>query len=227
MRTSTVVLVCILAAAEFAPGVAGEVVADGEFGFRLTIPDGFVKVPDKVQGDVLYAFMRPPAGDAKMGTVILVSRLRGVLGREKIAKQMAAKNPQIAVLEERWQEFDIEVFRVPEQVGDLKVVTFNAQVPLKPEAVQIGVFGEATRDNELRDLLQSLLSERDGETNWLTMQEREQRIAAGVTQLALCCSGAGFVTFGALVAAGLLIWRAVRKPKAKGNAGGKGSEPRQ
>ncbi|WP_161967505.1 hypothetical protein [Fimbriiglobus ruber] len=109
-------------------GYAGETVANPQLGFRLSVPDGFVREPERVQGQVVYAFQRPPEGEQKVGTFIVVSRLGGVIGREKLdPKVIASKNPQVSLTSERWKAFDIEVFRVPEQSGELQLLTFNTQ----------------------------------------------------------------------------------------------------
>jgi hypothetical protein len=159
------------------PLVASEWVYDPEFQFGFSVPDGFVKDHESEQGKVLFAFQRRPIGNEKMGRFILVSRLGGVLGREKIdSKEAASINPQVTIMTEKWKGFDIDVFRVPTQVGNLQLLTFNAQVPLTPEAVQIGVSGEAASENELRSELRSVLGSLKGQTNWLNTEQRFRRI---------------------------------------------------
>jgi hypothetical protein len=123
---------------------------------------------------------------------------------------VASKNPQATVIAEKWKEFEIEVFRDPEQVQDLRLLTFNAQVPLKPEAVQITVIGEASREDQLRAVLQSVLSNLDGQTNWLNTQQRVTRLAEGLTRLA--------ITVGVLVAIAVVVWRWVRRRGSRGRA---------
>jgi len=193
-------------------GYAGETVAHPQLGFRLSAPDGFAQDPERVQGQVVYAFQRPPEGEQKVGVFIVVSRLGGVLGREKLdPKAMASKSPQVTLVTEKWQDFDIEVFRVPEQVGELQLLTFNAQVPLKPEAVQVAVIGEASREAELRSTLRSVLGSLDGQTNWLNTEQRVGRAAEGLTRLA--------ITVGVLTLLAVVVWRAIRRRrKGRGRA---------
>jgi len=195
----------------FAPaGYSGETVAHPQLGLRLTVPDGFAQDPERVQKQVVYAFQRPPEGQQKFGVFIVVSRLGGVLGREKLdPKGIASKNPHVTLTTEKWKDFDIDVFRVPEQAGELRLLTFNAQVPLKPEAVQVSVIGEASREAELRGTLQSVLSNLDGQTNWLNTEQRVSRLAEGLTGLAIAA--------GALVVIAVVIWRAVHgRKKSRG-----------
>jgi hypothetical protein len=90
-----------------------------------------------------------------------------IIGRKKIdAKEVTAKNPQVTLLSEKWRGFDIPVFRVPEEIPGHQFVTFNAQVPLKPEAIQISIGGEAAREEEISGILRSVLDDLEGQTNW-------------------------------------------------------------
>lgn len=194
-------LVIVLA---FASAVyTGETVTHPQLGFRLSVPDGFAQDPERVQKPVIYSFQLPPKGDQKLGVFIVVSRLGGVLGREKLdPKLLASKSPLVTLTTEPWKDFDIEVVRIPEKTGDLQIVTFNAQVPLKPEAVQVAVIGEESRETELRSILRSVLGNLDGQTNWLNTEQRVGRMSRGLGQLA--------GTIGVLTVVGLIIWRATR-----------------
>lgn len=214
MRLLQSVLLSIALAPTAAPLSAGEFVSDPQFGFRLSVPDGFVQDAEKVRGMVVCAFLQPPAAGEKVGTFIVASRLGGVLGRKKIdPKEIAARNPQITIATEKWKEFDIEVFRVPEKTGDCQLLTFNAQVPLKPEAIQIAVIGDAAREEELRSVLRSVLWSLDGQTNWLTTQERIGRFGMGIGQL-LFTIGVLIVGIGVLVVIVGVIVHAIRRKRS-------------
>jgi hypothetical protein len=214
MHSLRFVLLCVACTLAAGPLVADETVSDQQLGFRLTVPDGFVPDPEKIQGKVVCAFHRPPAADQKVGTFILVSRLSGVLGREKIdPKTVTASNPQVTIVTEKWKEFDIEVFRVPEQAGELQLLTFNAQVPLKPEAVQVAVIGDGTKESDLRSVLRSVLGSLDGPTNWLNTEQRAGQLAEGITRLAITVGVVLVIAVGVIVVIAVVVWRAVRKSK--------------
>jgi hypothetical protein len=192
--------------------IAGETISDPQLGFELTVPDGFIQDPSRAQGDIVYVFKREPAGDQKFETLILVTRLKSYLGREKLdPKDVAARSSSVTLTTEKWKDFDIDVFRVPEEMDGMRWLTFNAQVPLKPKAIQIGVAGEAAREEELRMLLRRVLNNLDGPTNWLTNNERSERLATGITKLIIATS----VLAGVSIGIGLIIWQAVRKTKTK------------
>lgn len=194
------------------PLIAGETVSNQQLGFRLTVPDGFVQDPGRVKGNVVCAFQRQPAAGQKMSTFILVTRLGGVLGRKKIdSKEVATRKPQITITTEKWKEFEIEVFRVLERAGDLQLITFNAQVPLKPEAVQIAVIGEAAREIELQSTLRSVLGSLEGSTNWLNTDQRVSKFTEGITRLAITVGVLVILAVGVLAVIAVVVWNAVRK----------------
>jgi hypothetical protein len=213
MRAFVVALAAVAPALAAGALRAGETVSDDKLGLRLTVPDGFARDPARVKGKVIHTFHRPASGKEKFGTFIVVSRLGGLLGREKLdPKEFAAQSPRATLEGEKWKEFDIEVFRVPEEQDGVSVLTFNAQVPLKPEAVQVAVIGDADREDELRGVLRSTLDGLEGETNWLSTRKRVALLTEGVVRLALT------VVVVAVIA--VVIWRVVRKRRA-----GRGRQP--
>jgi hypothetical protein len=212
MRSSRVAILAVLLALLTSTLRAGETVSHKQLGLRLTVPDGFVQTPDHVQGKVIYAFQRPPKEGREVGTLILVSRLGGVLDRKKPdPQQIAAENPQVTFTTEKWKSFDVDVSRVPEQIGEVQTVTFNVLVPLMPEAIQIAVVDEARDEEELRGILRELLANLEGNSNWLTEEERSERLGRGIGKLTCCC----FVVVGFFVIVGGSVWRLVQKPKRK------------
>ncbi len=63
--------------------------------------------------------------------------------------------PNVTIATEEWKGFEINVFRVLWQMGNL--VEFNAQVPLEPEAIQIMVTGDAKNEQDTYAVLRSIL----------------------------------------------------------------------
>jgi hypothetical protein len=209
MRLPLAVVSCVLLSFFPAALKAGEEVWNKELLFHFTVPDGFRPVPAKVQRTILYAFQRPSKDADEPGTLILISRLGGVLDRKRIDPQeVAAKNPQVTVGTEKWKSFEIDVVRVPEQLLGTPWVTYNAQVPLKPEAIQVSVSGRGSEETELKSLLQEVLRDLDGHSNWLTTQERFLRLKHGVRQFM------SFVSpFVVVLVILFLVWRNNRKSR--------------
>jgi hypothetical protein len=189
-----------------APLFAGETVSDQRYGLRFTVPDGFTQDGEKVKGDVLFAFQKLLPGE-NLGRFILVRHLGHVIGREKLdLRLMRARFVGVTIVTENWKDLEIEVTRVPERIADAQLLTFNAQVPLKPEAIQLTVTGEAAREAELRGALRTVLASLEGRSNWLTTEERVDR---GATRLAGMAITLAVVLFFAGV-----VWRAARGRQA-------------
>jgi hypothetical protein len=141
---------------------SGEKIDDRKFGFRLTVPDGFKRYRDREQGDVIYTFATPPP--AAKPLLIQIMRMRGVIGTERLDPKVAAKQAaNIAIVTEHWKSHDVDVLRMPIKVGGKEWVVFQAQIPLKREAVQLGVGGPIANEAESRKLLRSLLGSLEGD----------------------------------------------------------------
>ncbi len=206
MRPHLIVLVAIVLTPSGSALRAGERVTDARLNFRMSIPDGFVPEPDKVQGTTLYVFRRPPGAGERGGIVIAVSRMGGVMSREPVdMREVVAQNPRASALAEKWKAFDIEVVRAPQEIGGMRTVAFVAQVPLTPEAIQVVVSGEESREEEVRGVLRSVLRDLDGQTNWLDDGQRMRRLGETVGTIVLL--------LGAGVTAVILVWRSARKRK--------------
>lgn len=172
--------VCLPSLARCAP----EEVQDANLGFTLRVPDGFKPEKDAVKGKVIHSFSRPPRDDQSMGTMVLVQRMGGVIGRGPIdRKTKAADGGDLQFSTAKWKEFEIEVVRMQEKLEGVPCISLKANVPLKPEAILLIVFGETSREAELRGLLDEMLATLDGDTNWLTGSERGEqwgRVVGGI-----------------------------------------------
>lgn len=174
--------VCVLRA-----GVAGEIIQDERLGIKFVLPDGFISASLLEKGNVEHAYMLPAADGRKLPIIVMFTRLNGVMGREKLDPSKAPRiNPGASLQTEKWKAFEVEAFRVPEQIGDQRTLTFNVQVPIAPQAVQIAVTGEESAEPELRSHLQFILANLEGKTNWLIDGERGDRLSMGFLKLGLC-----------------------------------------
>lgn len=188
---------------------AGQRIQNSQFGFELTVPDGFQPFAAAVRGDVIYAFHKPPARDERLGFFIVISRMKGLLGREKIGpEQLERFGKGVTVHKEHWKlkGLDVDVFRVPESRDGFDVVTFNVQVPLKPEAIQITVSGDLADEAEAQRIVTELRSNLYGQSNWLTTAERVGRLITGLLQFTCCC-------IDPLIAIVVAVVVQMRKPK--------------
>lgn len=137
--------------------------------FSLTIPDGFA--PDaaitRFNPDFSHGFRRPAPDGGPIDTIIIIERMRGVIGRERLDRSKLPAGFRGRVLTARWHGFDVDAIEILENEGGVDTLTINTQVPLKPEAVQVRVVGPAGDAEQLRAFQQKLLSGLRGESNWL------------------------------------------------------------
>lgn len=192
---------------------AAEDVSHPQTGLRLLVPEGFSQDPDRIKGNVIFAFLRPAGGDQKMETLVLIRRLEGVISREKMGKKFAERFPIADTTTEEWKGLDLEVFRVYEREADTRVVGYVTLLPLKPNAVQVEVMGEAGREEELKNLLKSVLGSLDGKSNWLTPEQRVNNLIVSGIQFA--------VIVGAIVMVVVGVRRWVRRREESSAGAGK------
>src|SRR6266481_3918789 len=81
--------------------------------------------------------------------MVAIQDLGGTIGREDLSKK-AGKPQNMSLEKTSWKGFDVDVFRIVENIGGVSLVTFNAQVPLKPKAIQVSVSGPTANDGILR-----------------------------------------------------------------------------
>jgi hypothetical protein len=174
-----IIVSMVLIGVSVTTGVASAVVVeDSELGFRFELPDEFVRVTSEEKGDMVRVLRHDMGGP--IADVVAAERMRGVIGRETPAVPPGSKLSFFTV---RWHSFEIACGRVTEEINGVPCVVFNAQIPLKPEAVQLKIIGPMSEEPRLRLLLSSTLSTFTGATNWLTTEERWQRLAEGAGKL--------------------------------------------
>ncbi len=143
-------------------------VENADFGFSITIPDDFQPDPEvaATNADFIHAFTRADP-DGGLATIIILERMRGRIGREKLDPAKLPPGFKGSVFTARWNDFEIEAIELPELLNGVPTINYNAQVPLKPEAIQVRVVGPQSRQAELRALLDQLLASLQGDSNWL------------------------------------------------------------
>lgn len=162
---------------------AGPTVVDRELRITLTLPDGFERIDcaGLPGNDIRYAFGRR-SGDDNRATVVLIERLRRALGREPLSPADSAAHPDMRVTRAKWKSFDVDVFVTTRTEQGRTFIARIVQVPVAPRAIQLCIIGPPAQDTELAELTQTLLASLDGRSNWLTPEERTERLAEGVTR---------------------------------------------
>lgn len=147
---------------------AGETIVDDDCGFTLTLPDGFNPVPEVVDAtpEIVHAFVLGDPTSEDLQVFLFIEKFRGTIGRERIKPEELPPSFKGRLFMTKWQTFEVEAFEVSEQHGEIEAITYKAQIPLKPAAIQVILVGPADRKSEMKMLLAEILSGLDGESNW-------------------------------------------------------------
>jgi hypothetical protein len=137
-------------------------------GFSLEFPEGFNK-DDSVLSqnpELLFAFSRSNGPDT-LASLIVVEKLKGTIGRERLTSAHLAKGSKARLMTHEWNGFTIDGVELPEPVDGVQYVSFSAQIPLSPHAVQLSVFGPESERTALIQTFERTLGTVKGPTNWI------------------------------------------------------------
>jgi len=206
MKNGLFVLFAALLTPVFA--TAGQRLEDAELGFSLVIPDGFSPAPEllKALPNIVHAYRMSPV-EGKFNTVLMIQRLRGRLGIRGLNPEEKPKDFKGILFSKVWQDHEIDVIEVFENVGTIKTVTFNAQVPLEKEGIQVILVGPAEENGPLVGRLEKILASLQGRSEWDALEARQRE--AGDTLLWVGGINAFFVIGGAV----LLAFLSKRSPR--------------
>lgn len=140
-------------------------VQDSEVGFSFDLPEGYESFPkESMPGGYSHAFLRQTPGE--INRLILISRLRGILPPQQHLSAADVPSATAKLTRFNWRGIEVDGFRVPEKVQGMDYLTFNIQIPLRKQAIQIGIGGPMEAEEQLRKVAKQLLESLDGETNW-------------------------------------------------------------
>ncbi len=172
MRLTLAVLLLVLVAAP----AAESQVSNAELGYSLTLPEGFTDFPEPryTQKDVVGSWSEATPVSANGGVVLLVVRMHGVLPRQAMRQEDVPANTQVVSF--KWKGLDVSGLKTETTQAGQPVFVLVAQVPLKPEAVQLSVAGPGDQAARGQAIMEATLASLQGETNWLTSAERAGRL---------------------------------------------------
>lgn len=164
-------------------GVAllAQIASSTQYGYRFPLPAGFAEFPEAAAANADIVQCWSESTPAPSGALIMcVQRLHGTIGRERVRQQDLPPGAQL--VHYKWRGFDIDGMRTDTAESGNRVVILAAQVPLRAEAVNLIVTGPQDQASRVEAILTATLAAFDGETNWLTSDERSGRLGniAGV-----------------------------------------------
>ena len=199
MRVKSIVAVVSLLAA--VSQSHADTVSDPKLGFTLKLSSEFIPRPDLVgvTPDIVHAFQFGEAREGEIAVLLLIEKLGGVIGRERLKKEGMPPGFNGKLFITMWRGFEIDGFEVPETVNGIDAITYNVQIPLKGEAIQVKLFGPADREETLKPLLRQILDDLDGESNWLSSAAPSAVAESKNYGTILLCLGIGVVVAGLVV----------------------------
>jgi len=137
--------------------------------------------------EIAAAYVDGDPTDEVPDLMLLVEVLPGTISREPLPLSALPESSTVYTL--TWRELELEVVEIPEWVGDQAMINRNVQVPLKPNAIQLRLVGPAERDEEMAELLPSILATVEGPSNWLSGEERAGRLGEAFGKVVLVILG--------------------------------------
>jgi len=138
-------------------------VEDHDIGFSFDLPEDYESFPSTAKPKGFsHAYLRqvPLEGNR----LLLVKPMGGTLPRKRLKPQELPPGKTVFTL--IWRGLEVDAVRVPEKSGNIDYVTFNIQIPLRKQAIQLTFAGPAEVESQVRALAERTLSTLEGETNW-------------------------------------------------------------
>jgi hypothetical protein len=148
---------------------AGDIMVDNAFGFSIGVPKGFIEQPlqKNAPPNIVHAWILDEQKPGQPPTILFIERMRGTIGREHLKREQMPWGFQGRLFTMHWQGFEVDAIEVSERLGDVKYLTYNVQIPLKKEAIQIKLGGPAEQKTEMLKWMEESLDGLRGESNWL------------------------------------------------------------
>jgi len=145
-----------------------QVASNAELGYRFPLPPGFEAfAAGRSQPDVVDCWTD------NVGLVLCVERMHGTLGQEHLKAADLPRGTRLST--QKWKGFDIDVIRTDTVESGSAIIVYAAQVPLRPEAIQLVLAGPTAQAGGAEAILASALAGLEGQTNWLSSSERAGR----------------------------------------------------
>ena len=141
-------------------------VSDSALGFSFEVPPDYAPMPaDKKPASYRHAYLKQDPGKVPMAVVVTTLN-RTFLPFDHLDPKKMPAGSAGSYTRFVWRGLEVDCVRVPESTPLGLYVTFQVQIPLKQEAIQIGFGGPADDEAKVRALADRVLSTLDGPVNW-------------------------------------------------------------
>jgi hypothetical protein len=203
-RYRRVVCALVLGIALTPSSRAAETLTNEEFNFTLSVPNGFIRLPNSA--GAIYTFATSDPQDGVPDVTVSIQSLDAEIGREPL-KRISARLPGARVTPIRWKTFDVELVSYTAEAEGIRVATRSVQLPIKGRAIQIVAASPNDKTREASRAISAFVAGLDGRSNWRTQVEQRERVGYALV--------IGVLAVGVLV---VLVRRANRR-SAPGGAG--------
>lgn len=144
----------------------GDTITDDKFHFSMTIPAELRTDPAlaDTNPNLIHGFRMATPGE--IDTVILLERLHGTIGPKRLDRSNLPAGSTGKIVTMFWQGYQLDATEIPDELSGIPIITYNIRIPLKLEAIQLGVAGSREQREQVRQLAESLLAGLRGESNW-------------------------------------------------------------
>jgi hypothetical protein len=137
---------------------------------KMDLPDGYENVTKAFDGKAVVALRKLDPTNHSIIRFVMLTDLKATIEQNDVSRRQPRPGTAIELV--HWEKFDLPAIKITEDKG----TTFNVQIPFKPHALQLTVFGPNQDEAKLRAELQTILKSADGPTNWMTVEELKASI---------------------------------------------------
>jgi hypothetical protein len=138
--------------------------------FTIEIPEGFKAYDSaKKSPDVTHVFVSDPTGENGGRLVVGIKTRGSMLSSDHEMNRKGLKEtmpPDGELTTKNWRGIPVYTCITHGEKDGIPVVTYQVLVPLKPKAIELAVFGMASKSSAISALVDKLLASLDGQTNW-------------------------------------------------------------
>ena len=135
-------------------------------GFSFDVPAGFVEFPASNPTLKLWKVFGRPSAPGELAEVFGVQPLGTTLPHRHLEAKDLPKDKEAVISQISWRGTMVDAFRLSETNNGKQYISYNVQIPLKTEAIQLMFGAPADRETELKSRVNTLLASLDGQSDW-------------------------------------------------------------
>jgi hypothetical protein len=141
-------------------------VEDAALGYSFDLPPGFKAVPAAQTPKDFHAIYMKRGADGTAAAVLIKYLGTPLSPYRRMTAANLPPGKNMTLVPFTWRGLDVTAVRLPEKNAQGEFVTFNVQIPLKQQAIQIGFGGISTNEAQSHALAEQVLPTLDGPVNW-------------------------------------------------------------